>query len=124
MDSMLASAGETVTRIVRGGGRVVAGTDSPIIPYGAALVAEVENYVWGGLTEAEALKTATSVPAAALAMEGEIGTLRGGALADMLIVDGNPLQNISDLRRARIVIKGGEVFSIEELMSPPRALIP
>ncbi len=124
MDSMLASAGETVTRIVRGGGRVVAGTDSPIIPYGAALVAEVENYVWGGLTEVEALKTATSVPAAALAMEGEIGTLRGGALADMLIVDGNPLQNISDLRRARIVIKGGEVFSIEELMSPPRALIP
>ena len=57
-------------------------------------------------------------------MQGEIGTLRGGALADMLIVDGNPLQDISDLRRARIVIKDGEVFSIEELMSPPRALIP
>ncbi len=124
IDRMLADAGRTVTRVVRGGGRVVAGTDSPIIPYGAALVAEVENYVWGGLTEVEALRTATSVAASALAMEGEIGTLAGGALADILIVEGNPLENISDLRRARIVIKDGEVFRLEDLLTPPRVLVP
>lgn len=124
IDALLADAGRTVTRVVRGGGRVVAGTDSPIIPYGAALVAEVENYVWGGLTEAEALRTATSVAAEALAMEGEIGTLAGGALADMLIVDGNPLDDIEDLRRARIVLKDGEIFRLEELLEPPRALVP
>lgn len=123
-DAMLADAGETITRVVRGGGRVVAGTDSPIIPYGAALVAEVENYVWGGLTEYEALRAATSTAASALAMEGEIGSLTSGALADMLIVDGNPLENISDLRRARIVIKNGEVFTLEHLLSPSRALVP
>ena len=124
IDDMLADAGRTVTRVVRGGGRVVAGTDSPIIPFGAALVAEVENYVWGGLTEVEALRTATSVAAEALAMEGEIGTLAGGALADMLIVEGNPLDDISDLRRARIVIKDGEVFRLEDLLEPPGALVP
>ena len=124
IDDMLADAGRTVTRVVRGGGRVVAGTDSPIIPFGAALVAEVENYAWGGLTEVEALRTATSVAAEALAMEGEIGTLAGGALADMLIVEGNPLENISDLRRARIIIKDGEVFRLEDLLEPPGALVP
>lgn len=124
IDPLLADAGETVTRVVRGGGKVVAGTDSPIIPYGAALIAEVENYVWGGLTEVEALRTATSVAAEALAMEGEIGTLAAGALADILIVEGNPLEDISDLRRARIVLKDGEIFRLEELMQPPRALVP
>ncbi|WP_420635654.1 amidohydrolase family protein [Candidatus Palauibacter sp.] len=124
IDDMLADAGRTVTRVVRGGGRVVAGTDSPIIPFGAALIAEVENYVWGGLTEVEALRTATSVAAEALAMEGEIGTLTGGALADILIVEGNPLENIEDLRRARIVIKDGEVFRLEDLLTPPRVLVP
>ncbi|WP_419936882.1 amidohydrolase family protein [Candidatus Palauibacter sp.] len=82
------------------------------------------NYVWGGLTEVEALRTATSVAASALAMDGEIGTLTGGALADMLIVEGNPLDDISDLRRARIVIKDGEVFRLEDLLEPPGALVP
>ena len=124
MDDMLADAGETVTRVVRGGGKVVAGTDSPIIPYGAALIAEVENYVWGGLTEVEALRTATSVAAEALAMEGEIGTLSAGAFADILIVEGNPLEDISDLRRARIVLKDGEIFRLEDLMSPLQNLVP
>lgn len=124
IDELLADAGRTVTRVVRGGGKVVAGTDSPIIPYGAALIAEVENYVWGGLTEVEALRTATSVAAEALAMEGEIGTLSAGALADILIVEGNPLEDIEDLRRARIVLKDGEIFRIEDLLEPPRALIP
>ena len=124
MEDMLRDAGQTIVRIVRGGGKVVAGTDSPIIPFGASLIAEVENYVWGGLTEAEALRTATSVAAEALNMDGEIGTLTGGALADMLIVEGNPLDDIEDLRRARIVIKDGEVFTLEELLRPPGALVP
>ncbi|WP_310758136.1 amidohydrolase family protein [Candidatus Palauibacter soopunensis] len=124
IDELLADAGRTVTRVVRGGGKVVAGTDSPIIPYGAALIAEVENYVWGGLTEVEALRTATSVAAEALAMEGEIGTLSAGALADILIVEGNPLEDIEDLRRARIVIKDGEIFHLEDLLEPPRVLVP
>lgn len=124
MEAMLRDAGETVVRVVRGGGKVVAGTDSPIIPFGAALVAEVENYVWGGLTEAEALRAATSVAAEALHMEGELGSLAGGALADMLIVEGNPLETISDLRNARIIIKDGQVFTLGDLLEPPRALVP
>ncbi|WP_419161023.1 hypothetical protein [Candidatus Palauibacter sp.] len=47
-----------------------------------------------------------------------------GGLADILIVEGNPLENIEDLRRARIVIKDGEVFRLEDLLTPPRVLVP
>lgn len=117
--ALLENVGETVTRVVRGGGRVVAGTDAPIIPYGASLIAEVENYVRGGLTEAEALRTATSVAAGALAMEGRLGRLADGALADILVVEGNPLEDISHLRNARMVIADGEVYRMEELLRPP-----
>ena len=46
------------------------------------------------------------------------------ALADILIVEGNPLEDVSGLRRARIVLKDGEIFRLEDLMSPPRALVP
>ena len=124
METLLRGPGETVTRVVRGGGRVVAGTDSPIIPLGASLIAEVVSYVWGGLTEVEALRSATSVPASALAMEGELGRLAAGSFADMLIVEGNPLDDIAHLWNARIVIKDGEVFRLEDLLRSPAPLVP
>jgi len=106
----------TVYQIVKGGGRVVAGTDSPINPYGLALLMELENYASGGLTPVEVLRTATTVSAEALGAGADLGSIEPGKLADLTIVDGNPLVNVKDLRRVKRVVKDGQVFDVDALL--------
>ncbi len=110
---------QLVRAVVRGGGRVIAGTDSPINPYGVALLSELEHYVRGGLSPAEAIRTATAVPAEAFGLGADLGTIEAGKLADLVIVDGNPLANITDLRRTRRVVKDGVVHDVETLLKGP-----
>ncbi len=116
--------GETVRRVIAGGGRVMAGTDAPIIPYGLSLHTELEHYVAGGLTPVQALRTATSMFAEAVGLSGEVGSIAAGRLADLAIVEGNPLERISDARRVRIVIKNGDVFTAERLLGSAVHLTP
>jgi Tol biopolymer transport system component/imidazolonepropionase-like amidohydrolase len=106
--------------VVKGGGRVIAGTDAPINPYGVSLLAELEHYVRGGLSPAEAIRTATAVPAEAMGVGAELGTVAPGKLADLVIVDGNPLAAITDLRRTRYTIKDGVVYALEDLLRASR----
>jgi imidazolonepropionase-like amidohydrolase len=108
-----------VARVVRAGGRVIAGTDAPINPYGLTLLMELEHYVRGGLSPAEAIRTATSVPAEAMGVASEIGAIERGMLADIVIVEGNPLDEIKDLRRVRHVIKDGVLYDMDALLSRP-----
>jgi len=108
-----------VLAVVRGGGRVIAGTDSPINPYGVALLSELEHYVRGGLTPAQAIRTATAVPAEAFGLGADLGTIEAGKLADLVIVDGDPLTNITDLRRTRQVVKDGVTYDVETLLKGP-----
>ena len=77
--------------------RIVAGTDSPIFPYGLALIIELNNYAAAGLRPHEALQTATSVAAEVMGAANEIGSIRAGMLADLIIVDGDPLADLTDL---------------------------
>lgn len=107
-----------VRDVVRAGGRVIAGTDAPIIPYGLSLLMELEHYVRGGLTPAEAIRTATAAAAEAMGAADQIGTVEPGRIADLVIVDGNPLERITDLRRTRLVVKGGVVYDRDELLRP------
>jgi imidazolonepropionase-like amidohydrolase len=58
---------------------------------------------------ADALKSATAIAARVLHMEAQVGQVKSGLLADLLVVDGNPLQDISALRRVRLVVKGGSI---------------
>lgn len=106
-----------VAAVVRGGGRVIAGTDSPINPYGVALLSELEHYVRGGLTPAEVIRSATAVPAEAMGLGAELGTIEPGKLADLVVVDGDPLTAITDLRRTRRVIRGGIVHDVDALLA-------
>jgi Tol biopolymer transport system component/imidazolonepropionase-like amidohydrolase len=107
---------KTVFEVVKAGGRVTAGTDAPINPYGLSLLAELEHYVAGGLTPVEALRTATSVSADAIGAGADLGTIERGRLADLVVVEGNPLANIKDLRRVTRVIKDGHVFELDALL--------
>ncbi|HMF94812.1 MAG TPA: amidohydrolase family protein [Vicinamibacterales bacterium] len=107
----------TVYRVVRGGGRVTAGTDAPINPYGLSLLMELENYASAGLTPVEVLRTATSVSAEAMGVGADIGSIAPGMLADLTFIDGDPFQNIKDLRRVRRVMKDGIVYDVAALVA-------
>ena len=105
----------TLYQVVTGGGRVTAGTDAPINPYGLALLMELENYASSGLTPVDVLRTATSVSAEALGAGADLGSIEPGTLADLVVIDGNPLMNIKDLRRVTRVMKNGQVFEADAL---------
>ena len=107
---------ETVLKLYRAGATVIAGIDAPAIPYAVALHVELQDYVAAGLTPFEALRTATTNTASVLGAAAELGTLETGKLADIVIVDGNPLTNIADTMNVRTVIKNGEVYTPDQLI--------
>jgi len=119
-ETALKPLGDTVLKITRAGGRVVAGTDAPINPFGLSLLVEIEHYVDGGLTPFQALQTATVNSAAALGAGADLGSVQVGKLADLIAVDGNPLANIRDVRQTRITIRNGEVFRESDLIIQKR----
>lgn len=93
------------------GGRIAAGTDTAqqyVIP-GASLHRELELYVAAGLSPVAALQTATRDAAGLLGLAGEIGTIDEGKAADILLLEGDPLADISATRKIWKVIKGGKV---------------
>jgi len=100
---------ETLKKIVDAGGRIIAGTDSPFIPHAESLHTEIEIYVKAGLTPAQALRTATSASAAALGAGDQLGQLVPGFMADLVVLDGDPLLTITDTRKVNTVIKSGVV---------------
>jgi imidazolonepropionase-like amidohydrolase len=62
------------------------------------------------------LGAATRVAAQVLRRGDELGTLEAGKLADVLVVDGDPLANIEDTRKVERVVRGGRVFEPSELL--------
>jgi cytosine/adenosine deaminase-related metal-dependent hydrolase len=92
---------------------VVAGTDQTVP--GHSLHREIELYVQAGLTPMEAIQAATIVPARAMGVDKEVGTVEPGKRADVILVDGNPLESIHNIRHVRYVIAGGKMYDCAEL---------
>lgn len=63
----------------------------------------------------EAIQAATIVPARVMKMEREVGTVERGKRADLVITDGNPLDNISNIRRVKYVVTNGEIYDGAQL---------
>ena len=99
---------EIIGALHRAGVPIVAGTDLTVPGY--SLHREMELYVQAGFTPMEAIQAATLVPARAMGLEKESGTLQPGMRADVLVVNGNPLERISDTRNVRFVIADGRYF--------------
>ena len=98
----------TVRVLHEAGVPIVAGTDQAVP--GFSLDREIELYVQAGFTPMEAIQAATLVPARAMGMEKESGTIEAGKRADVILVDGNPLENISDIRKVSTVFAGGRMY--------------
>lgn len=102
--------------ILAAGGRVVTGTDSPIDFNGVSLHMNLRAMVKFGMTPFEALTTATRYSGEFL--DQPIGTIAPGMLADLSIVNGDPLARIEDAAAVRAVVKNGEVFDMARILGP------
>lgn len=105
-------SGKMVMDAMKAGARIVAGTDTP---NGLNLHGELMSYVIAGMTPYEALRCATVNPAEALQLDA--GTIEPGKLADLVIVEGNPLEDIANAHKVTRVIANGRLFEMEELLA-------
>jgi len=104
---------QIVGELHRGGVPIVAGTDEGIP--GHSLHREIELYVEAGLTPLEAIQAATIVPARAMRLEKDLGTVEAGKRADLVILDADPLERISNIRTVRYVVTDGRMYEAAEL---------
>ncbi len=94
------------------GVKVAFGTDAAVYPHGLN-AHEFAEYVQMGMTPLQAIQTATINAADLLGWQDRIGALEPGKLADLIAVDGDPLQDITALQHVRFVMKGGKVYKNE-----------
>src|SRR5580704_10371237 len=92
---------------------IVAGTDQTVP--GHSLHREIELYVQAGFTPMEAIQAATIVPARVMGLDKEVGTVEAGKRADVIILDGNPLESIHNIRKVEFVITNGVMYNSAEL---------
>ncbi|HEU4405428.1 MAG TPA: amidohydrolase family protein [Polyangiaceae bacterium] len=92
---------------------VVAGTDISVP--GHSVHRELELYVQAGFSPMEALQAATSVPARAMRLEAEAGTVEPGKRADLVVVAGDPLADVSNVRKVSLVVARGKAYDPAEL---------
>lgn len=102
---------EVVRQMNRAGVTLVAGSDiaGPRVP-GFGLHDELVLLVESGLTPLQALQAATLTPAKVLNKANDLGTIQAGKLADLVLLDGNPLDDIRNTQRIRAVILNGKLL--------------
>ena len=108
-----------VARLVEAGGRIATGSDTPAVPYGLGLHAELALLAETGLSNAQVLRFATADSAAALGLHQDLGTIEPGKLADFVFLNGNPLVRIQDSLTIESVIKNGLWIDRETLLKAP-----
>jgi hypothetical protein len=110
-----ANLSAAVDRVIRSTGRVAIGSDAPSVAYGAGFHRELALLSERGVSNDQILRSATAGGALALGLSLQTGTLVRGQLADLVVVDGDPLQDIEDLGRIEAVVRGGRWYSSDEL---------
>ncbi len=87
---------------------IVVGTDQTVPGY--SVYREMELYVSGGMSPMDAIQAATIVPARAMKLDRDSGTVEAGKRADLILVDANPLESISNIRKVHTVFANGRMF--------------
>jgi Tol biopolymer transport system component/imidazolonepropionase-like amidohydrolase len=115
--------GRQVADIVHAGGRAALGSHGQLQGLGAHW--ETWNLGSNGLTPHETLRVVTLYGAEAIGLQGDVGSLEPGKMADLLILDRNPLENIRHTNTIRMVMKNGELYegdSLRMVWPEPRPL--
>ena len=120
--NQLADVAKVVTRdMVAAGVGILAGCDALIA--GFCVHDEVATMVSAGMSPLAALQSATVNPARYLGMEQRLGTVAVGKRADLVLLDGNPLADITNMRRVRAVVLGGRLLdrpALDQLLAEAR----
>jgi imidazolonepropionase-like amidohydrolase len=99
---------ESVTMAYKHG--LLIGTGSDTL---GSVFQELKMFTGCGMSNTEALKCATSNAAKILHLENQIGFIKEGYTADLVLLNGNPLENLENLRRIEMVIAGGSIVNNE-----------
>jgi hypothetical protein len=109
---------ELTGRLFRSGVSLLVGTDAPVAfcPPGFAIHQELALLVESGVTPAAALQMATLNNARTLRQDRSLGSIEAGKLADLVILDANPLAEIGNSRKIHSIIRGGKVCNRQTLL--------
>ena len=120
LERLLAKRIEQVAAMHRARVRLLVGTDAPGVAPGWSVHEEMRLLVTAGLTPLDAIRAATISPARYLGATDSLGTVAPGRVADLILLDANPLEDIRNTRRIRVVIANGRWFERRQL----EALLP
>ena len=99
---------ESFQKALAAGVKIATGEDMPV-PFAERIIPEVETMVAAGMMPGHAVVASTRNAAALCGVADELGTVEVGKVADLIVLDSNPLVDISNLRRLRLVFKEGEL---------------
>ncbi|WP_460854249.1 amidohydrolase family protein [Nocardiopsis coralliicola] len=107
-----------VKAIREGGGLVIGGTDAPLDNIAVSLHQNLRALVEHGFTPREALTVSTSATAGWLGLGADLGRIEAGRLADIALVEGDPLDDIKAAAAVRITVANGVPHTVEDLLKP------
>lgn len=122
-DHVFQKHAQSVNSVVQQGGLAGIGSHGQL--QGLGYHWEVWSVASGGMSNMNALRTATILGATALGLDKELGSIEEGKLADIIIMDANPLQNIRNTNTIRYVIKNGRLYdgnTLDEVYPTPRKM--
>lgn len=117
--TMVDVARQAFGKAVKKGVKISYGTDAGGYAWTESQARELSYMVRYGMTPMQAIQSATSVAAALLDQQENLGTLEPGRFADVIAVAGDPLRDVAELERVRFVMKGGEVVKGGDMPARP-----